>query len=279
MSLEAKRIRALPRRVLPLARYESGEVDLTPEFVSPGGLQVLRPIQSQALLEMWACQGLIGPIGVGLGKTLILFLSPICLASKKPLMIVPASCHDQILSMYAEALPHWNLPPLDIWTYSMLQSRRGEEILRSKAPDAIICDEVHYLRNPKSGRAGRVLRYLHDYPDTQFVGVSGTLITTSVKDYGHIVEGSLGECTTPPHGSVRGRLDSISRELPPSDEPTVSPWVFPRALHGLTRCGRIVGQGSQILTSHHQAQKAGLVFRGYISTHLVPETTSRWRLL
>ena len=220
MNPEAARIRGLPRRLVAPERYQSGEVDLTDALKTPQGTQRLRPIQSQALLEMWACRGLVGPIGVGLGKTLILFLAPIMFGAKRPLMMIPSSCHNQVLRMYAEAKLHWKVPPLDIWTYGMFQRQGGEEELHRRNPDLLICDEAHYLKNPSTGRAGRVIRYMLANPECYLVAVSGTLTTRSVKDYAHICTMALREGSPLPLS--HSLVGAWAQVLDPRTEPGVS---------------------------------------------------------
>ena len=82
MTLDAIRARASQRpstarpetqRVLDLPNLDPNEpvLDLTMRFQSAHGTMTLRDIQSRALLHIELLDGLIAPIGVGHGKTII----------------------------------------------------------------------------------------------------------------------------------------------------------------------------------------------------------------
>src|SRR5262245_41067284 len=88
-SAELRRILALPRR-----RWED-QAPLYYEKVSaylrsPGGQQMLRAIQAATLVEMSDNKGLLAPISVGGGKTLISLLAFLVLESRRPLLLLPA---------------------------------------------------------------------------------------------------------------------------------------------------------------------------------------------
>jgi hypothetical protein len=173
--------------------YEDRQIDLTNCLKTPEGQQQLRPIQNQALVEAWGSQGLVGPIGVGLGKALITFLLPHMFGNPPPVtvLLVPSSVYDQTMAMYADAKEHWKVAPLRVFTYSLLPRKAGEDYFQRTQPDLIIADEAHYLRNRNAARTKRVLRYLKKRPSTKFVALSGTLTTKSLMDYAHLCHMAL----------------------------------------------------------------------------------------
>jgi hypothetical protein len=212
VNAENTRILALPDRV-PV------DGDLTTTYARSGE-QRLRWIQNQALVEAARNNGLLGPIGVGLGKALISFLVPSVVAAQRPVLLVPASVYDQTLSMYQDASVHWYLPLITIITYSMLSTRNGSRMLQDARPDLIVADEAHYLRSVTSARTRRVMRYMKEHPDTMFVALSGTITTRSILDYAHLAEAALRDKSPLPRD--RHTLEAWSRVLDVDKEPTVT---------------------------------------------------------
>ena len=195
-SLDFRRIEALPRRRWWDADAEQLEQvcqAATDYLKRSGGTMKLRPIQAAALQELAQWKGLFGPVPVGEGKTLITLLAPLAVDAERPLLLLPAQLRDQTrLKVLPEMLPHWKLPArLDIISYEELSLEKNAKMLERLSPDLIICDEVHYLKNPRSGRTRRVSRYMKAHPDTIFVGLSGTITTHSLMDYWHIIQWAL----------------------------------------------------------------------------------------
>jgi len=54
-----------------------------------------------------------------------------------------------------------------------------------------IVHNCHYLKNHRAGRTRRVTRYMREHPATRFVGVSGTVMKASVRDFAHILRWAL----------------------------------------------------------------------------------------
>jgi len=217
LNAEIKRILSLERRLL-----EDAAVDLTWRYKRQGGRQRLRTLQSLALQEMETCGGLLGPIGVGLGKALISFLAPVALGCKKAVVLVPAGVYPQSVKMYSEAREHWKVPQLTIVPYSRLSVASGAMILEELQPDCIIADEAHSLKSKKSARTMRLVRYFRRNPNTKFVALSGTMTSKSLSDYGHLAELALREGSPLPRDKYN--LDSWARILDAGSEPLSSDW-------------------------------------------------------
>jgi hypothetical protein len=180
---ELRRIAALPRRTLP----PEGSEQLSGAL----GRGTLRPVQAQALAELHLCRGLLAPISVGAGKTLISYLSPEVVGSKRPLLIVPAKLRGKTYRDFDRYSEDWHTSnPPAVVSYELL-SRRGDW-LETYQPDLIIADEAHRLKNIHAACTRRVGRYMSKHPSTIFVALSGTLTSRSLSDFAHIAEWCLG---------------------------------------------------------------------------------------
>jgi hypothetical protein len=198
-SVEFMRILALPRRVIDL----SAAPDVTPLFAKRGGTLRFWPIQSAALVEAARADGLFAPIGVGWGKTLICLALPDAMESKKTVLLVKPDLKRQ-LEREAEGFygKHFNLPldRISIVAYTELSSAQHATILEEIEPDLIVADECHCLRRMESARTKRFLRYYREHPQCRFAGLSGTVTTRSINDYGHLMELALRKNSPMPRG-------------------------------------------------------------------------------
>jgi hypothetical protein len=192
LTSEIKRIATLPRRAWSDEAASRLAELLTEQLKSSGGTMSLRPVQAVALYEAMECRGLFGPIRVGGGKTLLTLILPSVLEAKRPVLLLPAALVDKTWIDTKKLKEHWRLPTnLQIISYEMLGLVQSAEKLNYVQPDLIVADECHYLKNHRAGRTRRVIRYMREHPQTQFVGVSGTVMKASVKDFAHILRWSL----------------------------------------------------------------------------------------
>lgn len=192
-STEFDRIKVLPRR-----KWEDLDLDkltelLTEHVKTKQGTMKLRHIQTAALSEMHDENGLFGSISVGYGKSLICYLSPTVLEAKRPLLLIPAKLKtktERELETYGD---HFNIGVIKVISYELLSRDRGQKELLEYAPDLIISDECHRLKNLKAACTKRVKRYMKDNPDTRMIAVSGTITRKSLMDYQHILVWCLKE--------------------------------------------------------------------------------------
>lgn len=200
-SPEFRRILDLPRRVLDV---DDAFIDrLTHALRTPYGAMRLRPIQALALKEICNLRGLFGPMRVGSGKTLVSYLAPTMVQSIVPLWVVPASLRKKTLLDFAEAEKNFKGPKESLYSrriisYELLGrpqagSLDGGTLLDKYAPDMIIFDEAHKLRDQRTAVCKRVTRYLKKNPETMVVAMSGTMTKRSVLDYAHILRWCLRE--------------------------------------------------------------------------------------
>jgi hypothetical protein len=174
-------------RIVGLPEVYGNAPDLTDRFRLPGGKLSLFPIQSQALWEASMANGLLAPIGVGEGKTLISLLLPRVWEAQRPLLLLPAPMKRTFEREKSKFSEHFAVASnLRVETYGKISVASGAYLLDQYRPDVIIADEVHYLRNRMSTRTKRVLRYFKAHPETKFAGLSGTITTRSLLDYAHL---------------------------------------------------------------------------------------------
>ncbi len=166
----------------------------------------LRMIQAWALLEIRTQSGLLGPIGVGHGKTILDLLTPFAMPNcKTALLLVPVKLIKQLIRNYQHIGQHFRMPSLithdkssftaivpgapalHVLPYSKLQRPECTDYIKERIkPDTIIADEVHKLKRANTATTGRVLRYFRDHPETRFCGWSGSMTDKSIKEYAHL---------------------------------------------------------------------------------------------
>lgn len=190
---ELKRIKDLPSRTWDESSAQALADVLTPLLAEPDGEMRLKPVQAQALHELYMMRGLAAPITVGGGKTLISFLAPVVLEAKRPLLVIPASLRDKTETEFRKLERHWEgrRAKITIIHYANLSHENGMELLRKINPDLIIADECHRLKNPRAACTKRVIRWMDENPETVFLALSGTFTDRSLKDYAHITEWCL----------------------------------------------------------------------------------------
>jgi hypothetical protein len=185
-----ERILALPRRppVCPPGLAE----ELTELLKTPEGKMTLRPLQALALHDIGVCGGALLLLGLGHGKTLTSLLAPYILEAKRPLLILPANLIKKTAREARELSKHWLVPSnVRLISYQMLGLVQSARDLEVYAPDAIIADELHRLKNRDAAVTRRVERYMEDHPETKFVGMTATAMRSSILDFAHLARWAL----------------------------------------------------------------------------------------
>ncbi len=236
-SRDLHRVLELPRRARPdldklvlqmNARHGKGDVPCECETrykrrCCKSGLQT----QAWALDEISSVHGILGPIAVGDGKTLLDLLAAMALPDcKVAVLLIPPSLRAQMLTVdwdfYAQ---HWNLPNrsdsrwftpglpmLHVVSYSELSSAKSSDLLEQIQPDLVIADEAHLLQNRTAARTKRFMRHFSRHPETRFLCWSGTLTTKSHLDYAPLAalalkDGSPAALHYPTQEEWAGALD------------------------------------------------------------------------
>lgn len=220
VALEMERILGMPVELPP----DSVEAEVFCKMVTQAhafedGFRLMET-QVASVLAYMMYGGLFGSIGVGFGKTLIsLMVAQHAFEGrglKKVALFVPSQVYTQLLKTdlpWARKRVVLSVPMIGmggrrpnerlaasrsgklgcyIMTYSMLSTANAEEVLNNIAPELIILDEAHNLKNKRAGRTGRLLRYL-EANEPEMVALSGTITSKSIMDYHHIMRHCLGK--------------------------------------------------------------------------------------
>ncbi len=229
-SKELRRIVALPRRDPPpgaavveymtrrFARHNPN-CQCQAKFKRPCITRLL-DVQAWALYEI-ACEGgLLGPIGVGHGKTMLDLLAALAMPDcKQALLLAPSNLMGQLAVNYDHYSQHFYMPRivimgasvfksldgphikpdapvLHVLPYSRLQRPTATVFIDTLSPDAIFSDECHKLAADSATR-GRVMRYMDAQLKVgrivRFCGWTGSMTYKSPEDYAHIVAWALRE--------------------------------------------------------------------------------------
>ncbi len=221
-----------------------------------GCIERLRLPQAQALREIAICGGLLGPIGVGHGKTLIDLLAASAFQHYDPsirdvVLLVPPGLAVQLEGDYVYYGQHFKMPqivfhgiaylntlqkmdtrvPLErgcntihVVPYSRLSRPESTVWLEQQLkPQAIIADECHKLRSAgkpkdKGATGARIWRYMEDIaPRTKFIGLSGSMTAKKIQDYWHLAKWALRGGSPLP--VVEAIVDEWGGAINPSDNP------------------------------------------------------------
>lgn len=230
-SHDLDRIESIPRREVTAEKAQVLVEQYTQRLKTPAGSMHLRPLQAQALHEAAEHGGLLGPIGVGEGKSLISLLAPVVMNSRRAVLLVPSSLKKRILkNQVPELSKHWKLPrilkddqaPIEgeccLWIagYGQISHEKYAQLLEEIAPDLIVCDEAHSVAQYTAARTKRFMRYFRNHPGTRAVLLSGTLISRSIKEGARLSGLALG--SNSPYPKDWRVLDEWSRVLDPNKD-------------------------------------------------------------
>lgn len=170
----------------------------------------LLPAQAWALYEAPLAGGLLGPIGVGHGKTgLDLLMAMVMPETTTAVLLIPPGLRGQLLRDYDLWSQHFRVPSLmfedrsgngrlktgvptlRVLPYSVFSRPESSAILETLRPDLILADEAQKLRDLDTATTSRFFRYFIDHENTRFCGWSGTLTANSIRDYAHLAALSL----------------------------------------------------------------------------------------
>ena len=171
----------------------------------------LWPHQAEALWHFEAAGGLVANLLPGQGKTLLTYLLPAVSGAARPMLIVPSELSSSEAGKegktereFRALRPYWQSPHITIIKVGQLSRDYDDTIFDTFRPQLIMVDEADMLSNPKAARTRRLMHYLEAHPDgltCRLVALSGTLLRSSVLDYAHFCNRSLGLMSPVPRKS------------------------------------------------------------------------------
>lgn len=192
---ELARIAQLPRRDPASPEWDSLVDEMSDLLRRPDARNPdvkLRRVQALALHDIGVYGGGVCAVEVGGGKTLTSLLAPYVLESKRPLLLLPAGLIKKTEDDRAELARDWLIPNhIRLFSYEMLGTKQAAAELDVYQPDAILADEAHFLKHLTAARTKRVARYMAAHSSTAFVAFTGTLMSRSLLEFGHILRWAL----------------------------------------------------------------------------------------
>lgn len=189
----------------------------------------LHPEQAGGILAYDLYDGALCPIPVGGGKTdLSLLIADRAFRrgeARRSLLLVPPNILGQLVTtdvprarrIYGIRVPFVVMAGKDrvarlsaassgkvgcyVMPHSYLSTRDAEEVLTALAPDLLLIDEAHRVKNRKAARTARLLRSIVRC-SPRIVALSGTLTSKSIRDYHHLANHALRENSPLPHEQV-----------------------------------------------------------------------------
>lgn len=207
---------------LPIIEEPTEEViELVSRRYCPAGTFKFYPEQVKAMIQYWDYGGLVAPIPVGGGKTLVSVLiasdAYVHFNKHKILLMNPPNLIDQLreteLPYYRRHMSinvpfYWlagqnaqkrmlmaksNRRGCYVVSYSILSGKQGAELLDAIAPDLVIGDEIHSIASANPSARGRRFKAMVKKFNPQIVGLSGTITKKSPRDYHHLAVNALRE--------------------------------------------------------------------------------------
>jgi len=192
---ELQRILNLPRRVWKDDPRLGELVEvLTTYLKKPEGTMELWPVQAKALEELHDLGFLFGKLPIGEGKTLVSFLAPRVLDTDgrptRALLIVPAKLREKTYAEFSVLREHWQESAWvlrePVVSYEKISREGGTELLEELAPDLLILDEAHRVKNLSAACTRRINAYIEAHRP-RVVAMSGTFTNRSLLDFAHIL--------------------------------------------------------------------------------------------
>lgn len=233
MDAESKRILSAPR-VEPTAEQLAALVEKWTRVIGrPGGNWTFYPHQALGLEFASKFGGLLAPIDVGGGKTLLALALPRAMGipAQNTLLLTKAALVAQVEEQCAEYQHHFGIEVPVVMSYGQLSHPDYVGHLAEIAPQLIIADECHMLRNRKAARTRRFLRFMRQHP-CAFVAMSGSMTSRSLHDFAHLAELALGGLSPLPTPRRWGTLQAWASCVDdrPQDPPGSREWAMTRHL-------------------------------------------------
>lgn len=173
--------------------------------------------------------GILANVGVGKGKTLAFALMPRVFGSERPVLLIPPQMRGPTEEQHWEWSQHYWFEPPEVIAYSTLSRPESTALLTEISPDLIMSDECQALKHASAARTKRFMRYMRNNPQTRFAAMSGTLTTSSLKDFAHLSELALRDSSPLPLDE--GILNIWCSILDSDGKPDAHAWNMLRPLY------------------------------------------------
>jgi hypothetical protein len=135
-------------------------------------------------MEIGLLRGGLLNLDLGEGKTLISLLAPVVLEAKKPVLFLRGSLVGKTEIERAELARHWRIPTnIFLQSYQKLGTVDWADWLDQYKPDCVLGDEIQAVKNQGAAVSRRLGRFMSANPSVPFIGMTGTLITKSIRDF------------------------------------------------------------------------------------------------
>jgi hypothetical protein len=202
----------------PAAEATDAVVDtftqLLHEDPTTSGARLMRG-QASALLELTRASGVMAPLPVGNGKTLVTLLAPTLTDAKRPVLVLPADLVKKTRTEYViYQRQGWRVALPELISYTKLALRQYEGWLDGRKPDLLMFDECTDVRNTSTAAWKRIARYLAAaHPKPRVMMLSGTMISRSVMAWWHMALAALrSHAPVPLTRAAAERLDEAIRD-------------------------------------------------------------------
>ncbi|MEC9048902.1 MAG: hypothetical protein VYA51_12900 [Planctomycetota bacterium] len=211
---DLQRVRALPER----APLEPGLVDALSRRLCSDPAGRLRDHQALALRELYKVGGLVAPIRVGGGKTLITLLAPTILGAERPVLVTKAELREELDREFVKyRRAGWDVRRPHVISYAKLGRKAAEHELIKRAPDLLMFDEAHKLKNLKSASSvRRVARAIQELRP-RVAMLSGSMFGPKLMDYWHLLCWSLGINAPVPLSHAEATRWALALDADPDD--------------------------------------------------------------
>lgn len=187
---EDPQLPALQARLTQVLRYNS-TVCGTPCMGCEA--KVLNDWQAAFLKELYELGGgILGPARAGKGKTLASLLAATITKAARPVLVVPGGSLKSTQREASQYARHWRIPPITIVSYQWISNPKNVGWLEKHAPDLLLLDEIHMLRDSGTITCKRIRKYLKAFGDhCRVVGLSASMVNRSIREHWHYTRWAL----------------------------------------------------------------------------------------
>jgi hypothetical protein len=256
--------------------------EMSAQLRRPGSDVRLYAHQAIALYELWRCRGLHAPLPVGTGKTLISYLAPRVFGAARSVLLIPAKLREKTLRDFATLAKDWGEVAHFIESYERISIDYARpNFLEAYAPDLLICDESHRIKNTGAACTRKISRFLRGNAQCAFVSLSGTALGRTLDESAHLMRYALGDGAPIPRDPGTLREWSAALDVGVTDARRIAPGplaALPGA-HGIDPierartgyCARILGTPG-IVGLENDRPPASLLVRSWQYEGYAPAT-------